>query len=542
MPTIFDVAKAITDINTIMIVKDPKVFPNEAKPSLVIIGLEDWVNENYIKMFLEEVPSVKNKQLSFNSIKIFNWNKKKTAWVKMNNFSDCESIATFFYHPIKQNIPTKNSKGEKLDIFLAFDLLEITKSNWYGVILRNLPQNCSDESIRQFCDSYVRDGVKYCIYPIMIKEVYCSIIVMNDLEDAENLCMALNGMEVSTKGRKIKVNYHPKICKIRNNVEASAFSSMFNKYGYIFDENVEQSGNVVKSGIPLPKIYAKNEQVDKNNKKEEGEIKEDNNDKKKKDEKKINKDSKLNNSIEKKSSSSSIEQSLLSLLHQSQESSKEKEEKVNESHTKASTIMDKMSHLLLQMKDLNHKQSKSNPSSPAPQENKEKESGEIASSSPNKTENANTLNTNSRTKDEDTSPNENLMQIDYDQSEINYYTYNMKDKYYYDNRKKPLDKISLDKFNEMLKIRKQKIENDLTMQKAKQQYINTKTIPVNSRYSDYYRRSNSKKHSNHYYHQDKYYDRDYHHDRGNHYHQRRERSKSRHRERDSKNYRRRSRS
>ena len=542
MPTIFDVAKAITDINTIMIVKDPKVFPNEAKPSLVIIGLEDWVNENYIKMFLEEVPSVKNKQLSFSSIKIFNWNKKKTAWVKMNNFSDCESIATFFYHPIKQNIPTKNSKGEKLDIFLAFDLLEITKSNWYGVILRNLPQNCSDESIRQFCDSYVRDGVKYCIYPIMIKEVYCSIIVMNDLEDAENLCMALNGMEVSTKGRKIKVNYHPKICKIRNNVEASAFSSMFNKYGYIFDENVEQSGNVVKSGIPLPKIYAKNEQVDKNNKKEEGEIKEDNNDKKKKDEKKINKDSKLNNSIEKKSSSSSIEQSLLSLLHQSQESSKEKEEKVNESHTKASTIMDKMSHLLLLMKDLNHKQSKSNPSSPAPQENKEKESGEIASSSPNKTENANTLNTNSRTKDEDTSPNENLMQIDYDQSEINYYTYNMKDKYYYDNRKKPLDKISLDKFNEMLKIRKQKIENDLTMQKAKQQYINTKTIPVNSRYSDYYRRSNSKKHSNHYYHQDKYYDRDYHHDRGNHYHQRRERSKSRHRERDSKNYRRRSRS
>ena len=81
MPTIFDVAKAITDINTIMIVKDPKVFPNEAKPSLVIIGLEDWVNENYIKMFLEEVPSVKNKQLSFSSIKIFNWNKKKTLWI-----------------------------------------------------------------------------------------------------------------------------------------------------------------------------------------------------------------------------------------------------------------------------------------------------------------------------------------------------------------------------------------------------------------------------------------------------------------------------
>ena len=586
MPSIFDVAKSLTDINTIMIVKDPKNFPTEATPSLILIGLEEWVNENYIKMFLEEVPTVKDKKLSFNTIKIFTWNKKKTAWVKMNNYSDCESIATFFYHPIKQTVPTKNSQGEKLDIYLAFDLLEITMSNWYGVILRNLPQNCSDESIKQFCDSYVRDGVKYCIYPILIKEIYCSIIVMNDLEDAENLCIALNGVEVS-KGRKIKVNLHPQICKIRNNIEGSVFSSMFNKNGYIFEENMLQSGKVIKSDIPLPKIYPKNENKDKYYKKEEGEIKEDLNNKNKKQNKRDKKDKdketdnnnknhQINNgpsgSGEKAQNgkTSIINQSLLSLLNLSNDSKSEepnqKKEGTSNQHLstqnhKSLKLMDKMSHLLLQMKDLSQNHLKgqqpstqksvhiSNSSSPKVEEKQEphppqqKEIGEVQSASPNKTELTNTLNTNSRTKDDEcqispTSPTDNLMQVDYDQSEINYYTYNMKDKLYYDNKKKPIDKFSLDKFDELLKIRKQKIESDLTREKEKKHYIPS-SRPSSSRNQDHYKNSYNKKHSNHHYYPSKYYSKDSY--RDSHYHHR-ERSRSRHKDTHSKSYRKRSKS
>ena len=162
---------------------------------------------------------------------------------------------------------------------------------------------------------------------------------MNDLEDAENLCIALNGVEVS-KGRKIKVNLHPQICKIRNNIEGSVFSSMFNKNGYIFEENMLQSGKVIKSDIPLPKIYPKNENKDKYYKKEEGEIKEDLNNKNKKQNKRDKKDKdketdnnnknhQINNgqsgSGEKAQNgkTSIINQSLLSLLNLSNDSKSE---------------------------------------------------------------------------------------------------------------------------------------------------------------------------------------------------------------------------
>ena len=280
IPNIFFVAEKMTDPYTIMIVKDTKKFPKEAKPRILIIGIEDWVKNKHIIMFLEDIPIVKHLKINqyIKSINIFEWSKKKCAWIHIEKFSICESIANFFYNPIKKKYPSKNSKGEKIEIFLSYNLLEITKSNWYGVIIRNIPQNNTAETIKTYCENFVKDSVKYCIPPSLIKD--CCIVVLNELENAEKLCLKLNNKEI-TKKRKLKVNFHPSICRIRNNCNNSIFNKMFNENGYKFSEEIEQSGNVVSLSTPLPLLYPKNEKNYENYKREEGEIKDDFNLKKK---------------------------------------------------------------------------------------------------------------------------------------------------------------------------------------------------------------------------------------------------------------------
>ena len=125
IPTVYYVAEKMTDPYTIMIVRDTKKFPKEAKPRILIIGIEEWVENNHIIMFLEGVPIVKHLKINqyIKNINIFEWNKRRCAWIHIEKFSICESIANFFYNPIKKKYPSKNSKGEIIEIFLSYNLL-----------------------------------------------------------------------------------------------------------------------------------------------------------------------------------------------------------------------------------------------------------------------------------------------------------------------------------------------------------------------------------------------------------------------------------
>jgi hypothetical protein len=297
-----------------MIVNDTKKFPKEAFPRILIIGIEDWVEKNHIIMFIEDIPSVKNTKVKqyIKDITIIEWSKKRCAWVKIEKFNICESIANFFYYHIKKKYPSKNSKGEKIEVFLSYNLLELTKSNWYGIIIRNIPQSNSADAIKNFCEKYVnKDSVKYCSPPVLIKNIYCCIVVLNELENAEKLCIKLNNFEIPKK-RKLKVNFHPLICKIRNNFSGSIFNKMFNENGYKFSDEVEQSYDVIPNSIPLPLLYSKvndNKFNNEYNNREEGEIKDDVNlkkDIKDKDDKKIFNKKNNNSFFQKKSENNLI--------------------------------------------------------------------------------------------------------------------------------------------------------------------------------------------------------------------------------------------
>jgi hypothetical protein len=56
-PTIRDVCSAMIDHNTIMTVKSIAEYPSEARPSILIQNLDDWVLPVHVKAFLEDTPS-----------------------------------------------------------------------------------------------------------------------------------------------------------------------------------------------------------------------------------------------------------------------------------------------------------------------------------------------------------------------------------------------------------------------------------------------------------------------------------------------------
>ena len=269
MPSLMKVSKNIFDPNLIMILTDIKYFPKEAEPGLIITGIEDWVTEKHIKYFLKGVPSLKGKSkeddknsnfsrlnetndLEINSIKFFTEQNKRYAYIKLNNYNQMIIIGNFFLNPIKKLYPSYNSLKEKIEVYFAYDLLKLTKNHWYGVILRNLPEKCSDKSIYDFTDQKVKNGIKYCLNPICIDNVYCALVVCKELEFAEKLCHELNN--TPTKNNYIKAHLHPQICKIRNENFFNDYETI-NKEGYIFSEDAEQSEKCLNFAKPFMEFF-----------------------------------------------------------------------------------------------------------------------------------------------------------------------------------------------------------------------------------------------------------------------------------------------
>lgn len=326
---------------------------------------------------------------------------------------------------------------------------------------------------------------------------------MKDLEDAENLCITLNRQEVS-KGRKIKVHLHPKICKIRESPINSQFSQMFNQNGYSFTDLINESNISMKKCISLMNLYPKKAKIKvKNIKKKQnvmnkaGYIENDNIDNE--DDQKLNvdnqrvknkTDNKINtisksrtNSISQKSEY--INESLLSLLLPKKEPINDNKQltdkntnetrNVVQSVTKNINIMHTMSHLLIKLKETPQNQPVVN------QDDKK----QLATPTESETPDINDCNKEDKSK-EIKDENEELS-IDYEPSVIKYYTYNMKNQEYYDNKIIEIQeakkfKHSSNQFVEKLKIKKIEIENTLNKEKERNHYINVKSIPINEKY------------------------------------------------------------
>ena len=457
-PSLMKVAKNMFDPNVFMILTDIKYFPKEAQPGLIISGIEDWVTEKHLKIFLKEVPSFKDKHkpdknnknkenadLCINSIKFFIEQNKRYAYIKLNSYNQMEIIGNFFLNPIKKIYPSYNSKKEKIEVYFAYNLLNLTKNHWYGVILRNLPPNCNDKSIYDFSDQKVKNGIKYCLNPIIIDNIFCSLVVCKELEYAEKLCHCLNNKDIGNN-KYIKAHLHPNICKIRNENFYNNYET-FSKEGYLFNINAEQSEKCLAFAKPFMEFFYPDYLESFNNsnksKKKEKEIKNfnDNNENNK-----INKDKEKNIKREK---DLTLASSILDLIKKTNSQNIKEKHIINNGNIEENISKNKTDEIQSSKSLPNKNNIKS---TIIPEQNSQsnldiiKINSQPLSTNTNENFNESKINNENKTlfdankeKDNIKNMNNNLNKeikennpIKYSQEEINYYTYNMGDQKYYE--------------------------------------------------------------------------------------------------------------
>jgi len=163
---------------------------------------------------------IKYAYISFNTISecrfVFNLLSNKSNSVNLINSQErkidknvivsnaASSVRSFSSYGLSDN----GSQAHSQDVFYCYDLTDCKKSYWYAVVLRNLDGNCNTEKVKEFC-GMITKGVLYCTKPEKVLDSYCTIVVLEDLDDAEKLCIYVNNKErlSNTKEKKLKVNF-----------------------------------------------------------------------------------------------------------------------------------------------------------------------------------------------------------------------------------------------------------------------------------------------------------------------------------------------
>lgn len=177
----------------------------------------------------------RNKPFQVEEIRIVKFNLSTHAIVKFSNIFICKGVMNHLknnennYFRKNLNNFNKNS-SHTLDINYIYDITDLKNSEWYAIILRNLETAFHDiNQIKEICEKIHMSN--YIILPPQkIFSSLCSLIVVEDLDIAENVCINLNKFSIcfGFSSRKLKAHIHPKSSKIRLNPEKSHFSVFLN--------------------------------------------------------------------------------------------------------------------------------------------------------------------------------------------------------------------------------------------------------------------------------------------------------------------------
>ncbi len=88
----------------------------------------------------------------------------------------------------------RNSDQEKINVFYCYDITDLKNSLWSAIILRNLPSNLQALQITQFCQN-INKNVLYSLPTKEILNQNCTIVILDDCDEAERLCYNLNNKE-----------------------------------------------------------------------------------------------------------------------------------------------------------------------------------------------------------------------------------------------------------------------------------------------------------------------------------------------------------
>ena len=95
---------------------------------------------------------------------------------------------------------------------LCYDGTDVSSSEWYAVIIRNIPYVNRFNFEEVYCSKF-NESIKYTKPVTKIGGILCCMIVMNSIEAAENICKELNRKD------GLKAHLHYKCCKQRKGKE-----------------------------------------------------------------------------------------------------------------------------------------------------------------------------------------------------------------------------------------------------------------------------------------------------------------------------------
>lgn len=194
--TFSEICNGIFDKKMLRLVEGPKDLPQNALPGIVFSNIKSGVTAQNMKDILQN----NQNRISPCEIRIFSHEdegiKTYYALCKFENIFQCEYI-----------YKSKNEYSHKMQY--CYDATDMSNSNWFCVVIRNIPYSRKDDFIDIYCKDFI-DQIDHPISMIKISSVLCFGIVMNSLEAAEKLCKALNGKD------GMKAHLHNKTCKKGN--------------------------------------------------------------------------------------------------------------------------------------------------------------------------------------------------------------------------------------------------------------------------------------------------------------------------------------
>ena len=146
--------------------------------------------------------------LDIEEIRVFVVDSVKHAFVVFSNESDCLRIHEFYNQPDRyEKEICFNSFGDLMEFNYCYDAKEIKNSKWFGVVVRNLVTFNDLESVFQTNLPDLRDKLYYYLEPKYVLGSLCTIVVFEDLDNAEKFCCFINesGYTDKFEGNKLKV-------------------------------------------------------------------------------------------------------------------------------------------------------------------------------------------------------------------------------------------------------------------------------------------------------------------------------------------------
>eukprot|EP00826_Nyctotherus_ovalis_P058833 TRINITY_DN8127_c0_g1_i2.p2 TRINITY_DN8127_c0_g1~~TRINITY_DN8127_c0_g1_i2.p2 ORF type:complete len:225 (-),score=50.99 TRINITY_DN8127_c0_g1_i2:125-799(-) len=124
------------------------------------------------------------------------------GYVEFEDVRHARDVFNFFNSGSRISV---NKDGKAMKILWCYNRLH--SESWVAVVLRNIPPSDANlEAIRKNCTKH-SEKVKLITPPTSVKGRWCCLVVVEDIEDAEKICLRINNYAFD-KG-KIRAHVHP---------------------------------------------------------------------------------------------------------------------------------------------------------------------------------------------------------------------------------------------------------------------------------------------------------------------------------------------